>query len=220
MRAQNQFRDPPSLVARDPSKTILAGIRQLAPEIAARAAEIEAARRVPPDLVQRLKAIGLFRMFVPKSHGGLELALPVGLPVISALARIDGSVGWTAIVASSASIFVSLAQRETYDRIYRNGPDVAMCGSSQPAGTAEKTAEGWRVSGRWPFASGCMHAEWMAGFCVVTANGKPAVGAHGRPLVRGGCATGAGLGDRGQLACGRAQRHRQPSHCAAGRAGS
>jgi len=94
MRAQNQFRDY-SLIARDNSKTILAGIRELAPEIAARAAEFEAERRIPPDLVERLKSIGLFRMFVPRSHGGLELALPAGLEVISALARIDGSVGWT-----------------------------------------------------------------------------------------------------------------------------
>jgi indole-3-acetate monooxygenase len=185
MRAQNQFRDPPFLIARDTNKTILAGIRELAPEITARAGEIEAARRIPPNLVDRLKSIGLFRMFVPRSHGGLELALPAGLAVISALARIDGSVGWTSIVASVAGIFVSLAQRETYDRIYRNGPDVALCGSSQPVGTAEPTAEGWRINGRWPFASGCTHAEWMAGFCVVTANGKPAVGVHGRPLVRG-----------------------------------
>jgi indole-3-acetate monooxygenase len=184
MRAQNQFRDP-SLIARDNSKTILAGIRELAPEIAARAAEFEAERRIPPDLVERLKSIGLFRMFVPRSHGGLELALPAGLEVISALARIDGSVGWTAIVASAASIFVALAEREAYDHIYRKGPDVALCGSAQPVGTAEPVAEGWRINGRWPLASGCMHAEWIAGFCVVTANGKPAIGEQGRPLVRG-----------------------------------
>jgi alkylation response protein AidB-like acyl-CoA dehydrogenase len=164
---------------------MLAGIREMAPEIKARAAEIEAERRIPPDLVDWMKSIGLFRMFVPKSHGGLEVALPAGLEVISALARIDGSVGWTAIVASAAGIFVTLAQHETYNRIYRNGPDVALCGSAQPAGTAEAVAEGWRINGRWPLASGCMHAEWIAGFCLVTAEGKPVAGAHGRPLVRG-----------------------------------
>ena len=47
-------------------------------------------------------------MFVPRSHGGLELALPAGLAVISALARIDGSVGWTAIVASGGRHFLGL----------------------------------------------------------------------------------------------------------------
>jgi alkylation response protein AidB-like acyl-CoA dehydrogenase len=185
MQLQNQFRDSPSLRALDTSETILAGIRELSPEITARSAEIEAARRIPPDLVDRLKSLGLFRMFVPRSHGGLELALPAGLAVISALARIDGSVGWTAMVAGAAAIFSALAQRETYDRIYRNGPDVAICGSSQPAGTAEPVADGWRINGRWPLASGCTHAEWIAGFFVVTADGNPVVDAQGRPRVRG-----------------------------------
>lgn len=185
MQLQNQFRDPPSAIALDAGQTILAGVRELSPEITARAAEIEAARRIPPDLVDRLKTLGLFRMFVPRSHGGLELALPAGLAVISALARIDGSVGWTAMIGGGTAIFSGLAQRETYDRIYRNGPDVPMCGSSQPVGTAEPVAEGWRISGRWPFASGCMHAEWMAGFCIVTADGNPVIDAQGRPRVRG-----------------------------------
>ena len=58
-----------SVPLRDPHQDMLAGIRELAPEIKARAAEIEAARRVPPDLVERLRSIGLFRMFVPRSQG-------------------------------------------------------------------------------------------------------------------------------------------------------
>ena len=185
MRVQIQHRDPPSLVARDISKTILAGIRELAPEIRERAAEIEAAREIPPDLLDRLKSIGLFRIFVPRSHGGLELDLADGLAVITALARLDGSIGWTAIVASGTGLFATWAQRETYDRVYRNGPNATLSGSSQPAGTAERVADGWRINGRWPLASGCMHAEWLAGFCVVTADGKPVIGAHGRPMVRG-----------------------------------
>lgn len=51
MQLQNQFRDPPSLEAPDASEAILAGIRELSGEITARSAEIEAARRIPPDLV-------------------------------------------------------------------------------------------------------------------------------------------------------------------------
>src|SRR4029077_20344258 len=49
---------------------LLADIRALAPSIAARAAEIEAARRIPLDLVETLRSIGVFRMFAPQSHGG------------------------------------------------------------------------------------------------------------------------------------------------------
>ncbi|MGY3616274.1 acyl-CoA dehydrogenase family protein [Bradyrhizobium sp. USDA 10063] len=186
MLHQDQFRDLRTLTAPDSNKTVLAGIRKLAPEITARAAEIEAARCVPPDLIDRLKSIGIFRLFVPRSYGGLELALPAGLEVIRALARLDGSIGWTAATGSGGSIFATLERRETYERIYQNGPDVPICGSAQPAGTATPTAGGFRVSGRWPYASGCKHAEWMAGFCIITDDsGKPVAGPNGQPLVRG-----------------------------------
>ena len=113
------------------------------------------------------------------------MTLPAGLAVVSALARIDGSFGWTAVVACAASVFAAWAQRETYDRIYRNGPDVPVSGSAQPAGTAERVPEGWRINGRWPLASGCVYSEWMAGFCVVTENGNPVTDAQGRPRIRG-----------------------------------
>ncbi|MGY8708081.1 acyl-CoA dehydrogenase family protein [Bradyrhizobium sp. 18BD] len=173
-----------SVPLRDPLREMLAGIRDLAPEITARAAEIEVGRRVPRDIVERLRSIGIFRMFVPRSHGGLELDFPHGLEVIKALARLDGSIGWITCVAGSSSLFVAASPPELYKRIYKNGPDTAICGSSQPGGTAERVAGGYRVKGRWPFASGCTHADWIGGFCIVTENGKPIPGAQGKPLVR------------------------------------
>jgi alkylation response protein AidB-like acyl-CoA dehydrogenase len=179
-------RDEESLLT-TPTSTrarLLADIRELAPDITARAAEIEAGRRVPVDLVTRLKSIGVFRMFVPQSHGGLEVDLPSALEIIAALSRIDGSVGWTVAIGNGSGIFASLLPAETYERVYRDGPDVTLGGSVTPAGTADRTAGGWRVSGRWPFVSGCLHADWLAGLCVMRQNGAPIAGADG-PLVRG-----------------------------------
>lgn len=167
------------------AKRLLADIKELAPAITARSTEIEAGRRIPLDLVEALRSIGVFRMFVPQSHGGLEFDLPAGLEIIAALGRIDGSVGWTAMIGNGGSIFAPLLPRETYDQVYRNGPDVIFAGSIQPAGTAEALARGWRVNGRWPFASGCQHADWMVGFCVMTDGGRRILGEGGRPLVRG-----------------------------------
>ena len=169
------------------ARRLLADIRELAPGITARAAEIEDARRIPPDLAEALRSIGVFRMFVPQSHGGFELDLPTGLEIITALGRIDGSLGWIAMNSSGGSIITPSLPRETYDKIYQNGPNVAFAGSIQPVGTAEATAGGWQVSGRWPFASGCQHADWMAGFCIMTEGGKPLPGERGRPRIRGFC---------------------------------
>jgi alkylation response protein AidB-like acyl-CoA dehydrogenase len=77
----------------DPVRFLLDEIRKLAPDIAARAAEIEAGRRIPRDIMEALRSIGVFGLFVPRSHGGLELELPWGLEIIRSLGRIDSSVG-------------------------------------------------------------------------------------------------------------------------------
>ncbi|MEX3846110.1 acyl-CoA dehydrogenase family protein [Paraburkholderia sp. BR10882] len=116
---------------------------------------------MPSDLVETLKAIGMYRMFVPGSHGGMELDLPQGLRVIVELARIDGSLGWTAMIASASALIASLLNIRTYDQVYESVPDVILAGSPQPGGTAQPVPGGWRVSGRWPFASGCQQTEWM-----------------------------------------------------------
>jgi alkylation response protein AidB-like acyl-CoA dehydrogenase len=170
------------------AQRMLADIRQLAPDISARAAEIESGRRVPLDLVEALKSIGVFRMFVPQSHGGLEFDIPVGLEIVGALSRIDGSVGWTAMIGSGCALVPSLLPREVYERVYQSGPNTIVAGSAQPVGTAELVPDGWRVKGRWAFASGCQHAEWMFGLCVMTEGGKPLPGPAGEagpPLIRG-----------------------------------
>ena len=136
------------------TQCLLSDIQALAPEITSRIPEIEAGRRIPIDLVEALRSIGMFRLFVPRSYGGFELEFPEALKIITALSRIDGSVGWTVGIASGSSIFASMLQPEVYRQVYGNGPDAVMAGSATPSGTAEATAGGWRVSGRWPFASG------------------------------------------------------------------
>jgi len=164
---------------------MLADIQALAPGIAARAAEIEAARQIPRDLVEVLRSIGVFRMFTPAPLGGLELELPAALEVIRALGRIDGSLGWAAMIGSGSALFAPLLPRETYEQIYRHGPDVILAGTAIPAGKAEAAETGWRVSGSWPFASGCQHADWIFGLCVMTAEGRPLPGPAGATGLRG-----------------------------------
>src|SRR3979490_820984 len=167
---------------------LLAEIRELAPHVTSRAAEIEAGRRIPPDLVEALRSTGVFRMFVPQSHGGLELDLPTALEVFATLSRLDGSVGWTAMIGAGSAIFVPYLPRETYDQVYQNGPDMIIAASAQPAGMAEAVPGGWQINGRWPFMSGCQHADCILGFCIVTDGKKPIpgpTGTEGPPMLRG-----------------------------------
>src|SRR3712207_2809999 len=99
------------------ASTVLAAVRELSPTIIARAAEIEAARRLPADLLAQLKAAGCFRMFVPRSHGGEQLDLRRGLAVLEALARADGATGWTVMIGSESPHLFALLSRARFDEI-------------------------------------------------------------------------------------------------------
>jgi alkylation response protein AidB-like acyl-CoA dehydrogenase len=162
---------------------LLAAIDELAPELAARAGEIESARRVPADITDRLKRIGFFRTLVPRSHGGLELSVPEVLPLIEALSAADGSVGWVGMIGTASQMFCTRVPRPTYDRMFRDGADVLVVGVGTPAGRAEAVDGGYRISGRWPFASGCQNAQWIAGSFVVCKDGAPVMSGP-RPLTR------------------------------------
>ena len=48
----------------------------------------------------------------------------------------------------------------------------------------ERVDGGYRVRGRWAFASCCKHATWFKGACVVTRDGEPVSGPDGRPELR------------------------------------
>jgi alkylation response protein AidB-like acyl-CoA dehydrogenase len=162
---------------------LLAAINELAPRLAARAMEIEGARRIPADIIDRLRQMGLFRSLLPRSHGGLELSVPEVLPLIEALSAADGSVGWVAMIGTASQMFYTRAPRAVFDEVFADGADVFVVGVGTPAGRAEPVHGGYRVSGRWPFASGCQNAQWIAGHFVVHKDGAPVM-SEGRPLMR------------------------------------
>ncbi len=146
-------------------QAVLDAVQQLAPAIAERAAEIEAARRVPRDLLDRLVEAGSFRMTLPRSHGGLGATVTETMRVVETLARSDASVAWTVVIGGGAWVDVAGLPRATFDALFAT-PDVIIAGVFSPAGSAAPAPGGYRVTGRWSFASGCEHADWIYGNCV------------------------------------------------------
>jgi indole-3-acetate monooxygenase len=184
MRSSTTNRIDEQIGDKEISGRILSDIQRLAPEIRQRSAEMESTGRIPMDLIESLKSIGVFRMFVPRSHGGLALNFIDGMKVVQALSRIDGSIGWTARVSNGNGIFASHQRPEDYDKMYENGPDLIFAGSIKPKGKAESAVNGWRLDGRWRFASACQHADWIYGAFVVHKNGVPVMQSDGQTVVR------------------------------------
>ena len=135
--------------------------RALLPEISSQVEAIEQARAVPRDLAEKLRLAGVFRRYVPRSHGGDEMWPDEGLTVIEELARADASVAWVAAVGSEGPSFYAYLPPETYDKIYSAGPDVIHSGVINATGRAVRDGDGYRFSGRWSFASGSNNADYI-----------------------------------------------------------
>jgi alkylation response protein AidB-like acyl-CoA dehydrogenase len=158
-------------------------VRALLPEISVRAVQIEQARAVPRDLIEKLRSAGVFRRYVPRSHGGDEVWPDEGLTVIEELARADASVAWVAAVGSEGPSFYAYLPPGTYDKIYAAGPDVVHTGVINATGRAVRDGDGYRFSGRWSFASCCATADYI---CInaILDGAEPA--ASGPPPTRFG----------------------------------
>ena len=159
---------------------VLLRIAALAPMVSRLAPDIEQGRRLPAELVSALKSARIYGMLVPQRYGGLELDAPSAFRAVAALARLDGSVGWNAMIGHIGALMPFLVNPNFCEDIYRDGKDHIIAGSGQPVGTAERVPGGWRVTGSWPFASGCQNAEWIAGTCVMMEGGSP-IDASDRP---------------------------------------
>jgi alkylation response protein AidB-like acyl-CoA dehydrogenase len=142
--------------------------------IAARAAAIERARRVPADLLDALDAAGCLRVLLPASHGGLGADLARAMREFEALARADGSTGWTVMIAATCWCDLIGLPRPSFDALFAGRSRVIMAGVFNPSGAITRDGSGYRVTGRWSFASGCEHADWLFGNCIeANVDGQP-----------------------------------------------
>lgn len=150
--------------------------RDLAPILAARAAEGDVLRRIPDATIADFKEAGFFRMLQPSRWGGYEVEPGVFFDVQMAIAAACPSSAWVlgvvGVHAWQLALFAEEAQREVW------GEDTSMLISSSyaPTGKITRVDGGYRVSGRWSFSSGCDHCQWvfLGGFAPPESEGKPA----------------------------------------------
>jgi alkylation response protein AidB-like acyl-CoA dehydrogenase len=160
------------------TEKVLRDLEGLKPAIRARREEIEKARRLPRDLVDDLRRTGLFGLAVPRVIGGQEASPLDILGAIETVASADGSTGWCAMIGTANGLTSGYLNERGARELFSD-PSVPWAGVAAPAGKARPVDGGYRVSGRWPFASGITHSEWLWAGCMVMENGKPRQTAHG-----------------------------------------
>ncbi len=131
--------------------------------VEAGAAATERQRRLAA--IDAMTEAGLFRLLLPRSVGGREMAPVRFLEVLEELGRADGSSGWCVCQTSVCSMAAALLELQVARTVFGDERAILAWGFGAP-GEAVRGEGGWRISGRWAFGSGGHHATWLGGSCA------------------------------------------------------
>jgi alkylation response protein AidB-like acyl-CoA dehydrogenase len=146
-------------------------------------AELEGEQRLPKALVEQCHASGFYSLVRPRELGGLRADPLTYLRVVELLAEGAGSVGWNVCNNNIAQLVTLGLPDEGIQEIYGHVRDVAIAGTAvQGGGRAVAVDGGYRVTGRWPFGTGCQESAWMLGSFQILDGGQPRPSPDGRSV--------------------------------------
>src|SRR3546814_925376 len=140
---------------------MIARAEALVPMVAARAAETDARRAVPDDLIAAMIDAELFATIAPRDYGGFELGLDTYSEIVRRISAASPSTGWVTAFLMGAAWRVLTFPREGQEEIYGGRNYVLGAGAAQPITGIERVEGGYRLTGRTAWNSGASHAEWF-----------------------------------------------------------
>lgn len=144
-------------------RRLLDAVERTRESVTAGADHAERERTLPAETVAALRDTGLFGLKLPAVLGGAEADPVTQIDVIEALTAIDPSAGWCLMVGATTVALPGVFLGDDAMRVMFAGGVPLAAGCYMPTGHAVAEAGGFRVTGRWAFASGIRHAAWVSG---------------------------------------------------------
>jgi 3-hydroxy-9,10-secoandrosta-1,3,5(10)-triene-9,17-dione monooxygenase len=160
------------------SAEIVGRARELVPVLAGRAAQAERDRAVSKETISELQAAGLFQVLQPRRWAGHEMGLGVVNEIQMTLAEGCMSTAWVYAVLAVEPFLIAICDDRMAADVWNDNVSTLVSGTSAggPDNKVIAVEGGYRVSGRWRFASGSGHADWtFLGNCFVPAADGPPV---------------------------------------------
>lgn len=158
--------------ARPSSADLIEAARTLVPALRERADRTDRERRVPDESLAAMQGAGLFRSLKPATYGGFEYGLVEHAGIALELARGCGSSGWVFSMINETSWFIALFPEQAQDEVWaEDGAALAAASiiTDPQQAQARRVPGGYRLNGRFGFASGSDHAQWLVLSAVVAA---------------------------------------------------
>jgi alkylation response protein AidB-like acyl-CoA dehydrogenase len=170
----------PADVDAEPPVRAAAALRSL---IGSHREDIEREQRLPKALVEAFHAAGFYRLVIPRELGGLQADPLTYVRVVELVAEAAGAAGWNLANNSICQLIALGLPDEGVRDIYADGADAVIAGTAvMGGGRATPVEGGYRVTGRWPFGSGCQESSWMLGSFQILDGGRPRPSPDGTSL--------------------------------------
>ena len=147
---------------------LIAEIHKIGPLLRENAVEADKNRVLPDSSIEALEATDAFRISALRRYGGYEGGAKMLLEVARAIATYDPAAAWVTVISNGSVMLANRYDDELLDEVFADSPVRMASIFASPQGHAVAEAEGWRVSGEWPFASNSMHSEWAIGILRVS----------------------------------------------------
>jgi alkylation response protein AidB-like acyl-CoA dehydrogenase len=155
---------------------LLDGVRARHDDLDATAAEADETGRAPDALLDVMRDLRVSMVKAPLEVGGDLLSFRDQLRYFEALSYSNPTAGWVGFNnAGAASMTAALFPQACLDEVFGSGESPFFAAVSNPSGTFVPVDGGIEVSGRYRYASGVLHSEWVM---------LPAIEAADEPGVR------------------------------------
>ncbi len=158
-----------------PASALLDAAHALIPALAEREPATVAARRVPDETIADFHRTGILRAVQPRRFGGYQASFGVCSRIIEILAEGCAASAWIYAVLGEHQWILACMPERAQEDLWGDDPLALAASSLAPRETARATSAGWRLSGRYPFSSGCLHAGWaiIGARCEDAAGNRP-----------------------------------------------
>ena len=165
------------------SEKLLRAVDDLGDLVAANRVDADRLRRLPDAVADAMAARDFYRVLLPRDLGGLGADPPTYLKMVERFAAMDGSVAWNFAIGGGSSLVAGFLPRDFAREVFAK-PDACVAGGLAPAGTALRVEGGFRVNGRWAWASGIHQSTWVTAGCAILEGDPPAPPKSGLPIVQ------------------------------------
>jgi alkylation response protein AidB-like acyl-CoA dehydrogenase len=141
-------------------RAVLERARRLMPLLAERAPEAAAARRVPVATIAEYRDAGILRILQPRRFGGMQGRFSLFSRIVEELTYGCASSAWVYAVLAEHQWIIAQYPNEAQIDVWGDDPEAVASSSLAPRAAAKRVPGGWRLSGRYPFSSGCDYAQW------------------------------------------------------------